>query len=165
MKSAPAAAVIGATLIVAALSAQTPATPPPNPSFEVASVKANKSGTSMVSIRTPPNGTFTVTNLPLFALIGMAYQLQNFRILDAPEWTKSERFDIVAKAEAGSGALQAPPPLTVGAPSPVYLMLRSLLAERFKLGVHTETRNLPIYALNVGSRRQAARAPAERLTT
>jgi uncharacterized protein (TIGR03435 family) len=52
-----------------------------------------------------------------------------------PKWLTSDRFDIVAKAEDGA------------APSPLLSMIQSLLADRFKLAVHHETRELPIYAL------------------
>ena len=111
------------------------------PSFEVASVKPNKSGDMRVMFGMQPGGRFTATNAPLVALIRQAYQLQNFQLVGAPDWINNERFDIVAKAE---GDVAPTPPGAVG---PMQLMMRNLLAERFKLVTHRETREMPIYAL------------------
>jgi bla regulator protein blaR1 len=104
------------------------------PSFEVASVKPNKSGEPRVLLHALP-GRFTATNAPLRMLIREAYALQSFQLLGGPDWLDSDRFDIAAKAE--------------GNPTPELerLMLRALLAERFKLSVHSETRELPLYAM------------------
>ena len=132
-----AAAGLGA---VVQLQAQTQAQAS-GPSFEVASVKPNKSGDMRVMFGMQPGGRFTATNAPLVALIRQAYQLQNFQLVGAPDWINNERFDIVAKAE---GDVPPAPPGTVG---PMQLMMRNLLAERFKLVTHRETREMPIYAL------------------
>jgi uncharacterized protein (TIGR03435 family) len=141
-------------LAAVTLSAQAPPGPPPPPptvpamfneaptpswdaphlSFEVASVKANKSGAMTMSIRTLPT-SFNSTNLPLRTVIMQAYRLSAYQLVGAPGWLDSERFDIVAKAPEGSRPEQA------------MLMLRGLLAERFKLKVHGETRDTQIYAL------------------
>jgi uncharacterized protein (TIGR03435 family) len=121
--------------------AQAPATGTGEPSFEVASVKPNKSGDNRVMLGIQPGGRFTATNLPLAMLIRFAYQIQPFQLVGAPDWATSERFDIVAKAE---GELTPAPLGTVG---PVQLMMRTLLKERFKLEMHPDKRELPIYAL------------------
>ena len=128
------------------LGAQPQTAPPSGPKFEVASVKINKSGENNVRIGLQPGGRFTATNVPLRALIRFAYQLQDFQIVGGPDWVASDRlasdrFDILAKAE---GEAPPTPPGTVG---PIQLMLRSLLEERFKVAVHQEKRELPIYAL------------------
>src|SRR5262249_50487290 len=73
-----------------------------------------------------------------------AYQLQPFQIVAAPDWIASERFDIVAKAE---GELPMTPPGS--GPAPEMLMLRTLLADRFKLRVHDEKREMSMYALGL----------------
>src|SRR5512134_2391782 len=78
---------------------QAQAQPPAGPSFEVASVKPNKSGDMRVMFGMQPGGRFTATNAPLAALIRQAYQLQSFQLVGAPDWINDERFDIVAKAE------------------------------------------------------------------
>jgi uncharacterized protein (TIGR03435 family) len=107
------------------------------PAFEVASVKANKSGDLRALAPPPqPGGRYAVTNVPLDVLIALAYQpLQRYEIAGVPDWARSARFDIDAKAEGNP------------APAQTWLMLQSLLAERFKLAVHREVRQLPVYAL------------------
>jgi uncharacterized protein (TIGR03435 family) len=113
--------------------------------FEVASVKPNASGDGKVMIQAQPNGRFTATNVTLRILIRNAYQLQEAQVVGGPSWLDEDRFDIVAKADGEPGdpfrAEQR------GQPSRGQLMLRSLLAERFKLETHTEAREMPIYAL------------------
>jgi uncharacterized protein (TIGR03435 family) len=72
-------------------------------------------------------------------LIGQAYQVQSYRLVGGPRWLSAEGFDINAKADTElfpSSGLR-----------PLEGALRTLLADRFKLVVHTETRQLPIYAL------------------
>ena len=76
-----------------------------------------------------------VRNNTLRNIVRNTYGLQNFQIVGGPDWFDSDRFDIVAKA-----ADDAPP-------ERMLLMVRTLLADRFKLAVHTETREIPIYAL------------------
>ena len=118
------------------VSAQTPAATEANPAFEVASVKPNKSGDGRVMIGMPPTGRFTATNVALRMLLTQAYEVQAFQIVGGPSWLGSDRFDIVAKAPEGAVA-----------PEQLRPMLRALLADRFKLTVHRETREMPIYAL------------------
>lgn len=139
------------------LRAQAPATQTPgseSPVFEVASVKRNQSNEPFVRIGGGGPGTFSATNVPLRLLIRNAYQLQDFQIVGGPDWMTSDRFDITAKAAGavpgtiGPGVVGfGPPGAGGGGPNPVQLMLRGLLAERFKLKVHSETRELPVYAL------------------
>ncbi len=118
--------------------AQSPASD--GPSFEVASVKQNKSGDGFMRLGGPP-GRFNATNVPFRQLITFAYQIQPFQLEGGPGWVSSDRFDIVAKTDASL----APP--TPGVPGPLQLMMRTLLADRFKLVVHNETKEQSIYAL------------------
>ena len=87
-----------------------------------------------------------MTNATLREVLRVAYHLQDFQITGGPRWIASERFDIAAKAEGELPPLPAVWP-TDGPPAPVFLMVRSLLADRFKLIVHSETRETPVYAL------------------
>jgi uncharacterized protein (TIGR03435 family) len=112
------------------------------PQFEVASVKRNASGEAKVSIHTQPGGRFVATNVPVRFLVQYAYGLQPSQMAGGPDWLNNDRFDIVATAGADDGKVTEP-----GSPGRMQLMVRALLAERFKLGVHTETRDLPIFAL------------------
>jgi uncharacterized protein (TIGR03435 family) len=108
------------------------------PAFEVASVKPNKSGDGRVQVGFQPGGRYTATGITVRMLINQAYQIQPFQLVGAPDWLSSDRFDIIAKAEGD---------VVPGPNGPLPQMLRSLLADRFRLVVHTETRELPIYAL------------------
>jgi uncharacterized protein (TIGR03435 family) len=128
------------------LRAQSPAANSGTPAFEVASVRPNKSSEAR-GIRLQPGGRFTAVGIPLRDLIRIAYGLQTLllpgQIVGGPDWLGSDRFDIVAKAEQDFG----PPPPEGGPPNELLAMLRTLLEDRFKVKVHTETRELPIYAL------------------
>src|SRR5262245_61992467 len=106
--------------------ATTPPWDAPHESYEVASVKANKTGAVMMSIRTLPT-TFGVTNMALRSIIMVAYRVASYQLLSAPGWIDTERFDITAKPPEGARPEQS------------MLMLRGLLAQRFKLKVHAET--------------------------
>jgi len=79
--------------------------------------------------------------MPLRDLIRFVYQVQDFQLEGVPGWAAGERYDIVAKA-AGD-----PPPVPPGTPDPMITMLRTLIEDRFKLAVHRETKELPIFAL------------------
>ena len=120
-----------------------------DPQFEVASIKVNKSGDGRVMIGVQPGGRFTATNVTLRMLIRNAYQLQDFQITGGPSWLAEDHFDIVAKAESGDGVGDPFRAEQSGQPSRGQLMIRSLLAERFKLVVRNETKEMPIYALIV----------------
>jgi uncharacterized protein (TIGR03435 family) len=131
-------------LCATVVAAQAPPAVPSTPAFEVASVKPNTSGTLGVRIDLPASDRFTATNVPLRDLIVFAYDVQGLRLVGGPDWIRSERFDIVAKAEQPFPAWSP-----TGPPMPLLLMMRTLLAERFGLVVHQETRELPAYALVV----------------
>ena len=136
-----AVAAIASVLTLAAM-AQAPATSEPQPSFEVASVRPNTSGDNRTSSQTLPGGRYTGINIPVRSLIINSYNLQPQQLIGAPDWISSERFDIVAKAER-----EFEPPESRDTPSQLQLMLQSLLAERFKLKVHREPREMDVYAL------------------
>ena len=131
---------------------------PPRQSFEVASVKPNKSGETTSFLQPRPGGNFAVGNMTLRGLIMFAYGIQGFQLVGGPDWVATERFDITAKAAADV------PPTPLGQTSPEALMLRSLLEDRFRLSVHRETRDLPIYAL-VLARADGRLGPRLRQTT
>jgi uncharacterized protein (TIGR03435 family) len=105
------------------------------PSFEVASVKPNRSDIATVPESfAATTSSFVATNMSLRNLITIAYRIQWTRIADAPSWV-SDRFDIAAKIPSDAS------------PSQVGAMLQALLAERFSWKAHLETRDQPIYAL------------------
>jgi uncharacterized protein (TIGR03435 family) len=103
--------------------------------FEVTSVLANKTGEMRVMMRVQPGGAWEATNVTLDSMIRLAYRIQESQLVGGPAWIYSDRFDIVAKSPQG-------------APGPEFgLRMQSLLAERFNLKLHRETRELPVYAL------------------
>jgi uncharacterized protein (TIGR03435 family) len=112
----------------AALSAQAD-----RPTFEVASIKRNTSGSEGGGFNANA-GFLRITNNPLRNVIRTAWQLQGFQIVGGPGWIDTERWDIVARADGNPGPR-------------MMVMVQSLLADRFKLVAHTETREMPIYAL------------------
>jgi bla regulator protein blaR1 len=162
--AARAAIVVSATaLSVSRPHAQAPPAQAPDPNaaltYEAASVKPNKSGVQGSSIRRFPGGRLQATNMPLRALITFAYQLQPFQLVEDPAWIRSDTFDIVAKMEGD------PPPVMPGTgPDPHMVAMRTLLAERFKLAVHRETRRMDIYEL-VLARADGKLGPALKPTT
>jgi bla regulator protein blaR1 len=116
------------------------------PQFEVATIKPNKSGDGRVMMQVQPGGRFNATNVTLRQLIRNAYQLQDFQIVGGPNWQNDDHYDVVAKAE-GDGLGDPFQAERRGEPSRGQLMLRSLLAERFKFVAHNEDREMSIYAL------------------
>src|SRR4030095_9636996 len=110
-------------------------TPPKAPAFEVASIKENVSASDNASVRAQPGGRVSVSNNSLRNIIRNAYNVQNYQIIGGPDWINTVRWDITAKASDDA----TPPQL--------LLMVRTLLAERFKLVIRHESRELPVYAL------------------
>jgi uncharacterized protein (TIGR03435 family) len=106
------------------------------PAFEVATVKPSGPASAPISIQRLPGGRLVTSNTSLPMLIRWAYQLDEGRLLNVPNGLESTRFDVVA---------QAPEEELVG--GRLQLMMRALLAERFKLVVHRETRELVAYVL------------------
>jgi uncharacterized protein (TIGR03435 family) len=107
--------------------------------FDAASVKPAKAGVRGYSIRPLP-GRLSASNTTLGMLVAEAYHVYDFQISGGPKWLNADRYDIEAKAEGDTK------------PSAAELrgMLQKLLADRFSLVVHRETRDLPVYALEVG---------------
>lgn len=124
--------------VVRVLIAQAPADQTQAPQqFEVASIKPNKSGDGRVMLGFQPGGRFVATNIALRMLITQAYRIQPFQLINAPDWAASERYDINAKGDV------APEQMRDAMPQ----LMQSLLADRFGLVAHRETREMPIYAL------------------
>ena len=123
-----------ASCLVVAVNGQTRPAPA---AFEAASIRENVSGGDNASVRAQPGGRVTVSNNSLRNIIRNAYNVQNYQIVGGPEWINTVRWDISAKAPD-----DAPPPQ-------LLLTLRTLLADRFKLAIRNETREMPIYALTL----------------
>ena len=144
---------LGATLVVltivmmevAAIAEQSSASDPANVKFETVSITQNTSGTTEKgATRFQPKGGLTATNVTLVELIKFAYQRHPFDQRDVsggPAWATSERFDLLARV-SGEHVLDSD-----GVPRQTLALLKALLSERFKLKVHEEDRDRPVYAL------------------
>jgi uncharacterized protein (TIGR03435 family) len=129
--------VLAIVLATTSVRAQTPDQKPLT--FEVASIKANVSGDFRRQMGPAPGGRFTATNVPLRDLAAYAFGVPldslGFRVIGGPSWIDTDRFDVVASVNG------------TWTPQQMRDMIRSLLADRFKLAAHNETRELPIYVL------------------
>jgi uncharacterized protein (TIGR03435 family) len=110
--------------------------------FEVASAKPSDPNARGSTINFP-NGKFTATNTPARNLITIAYDVQPFQIEGAPNWVADQRFDVLAKMPDG---------VVKGEHDPNRLpvmraALQALLADRFRLTIHRETKVMPAYVL------------------
>jgi uncharacterized protein (TIGR03435 family) len=124
-----------AVLLGGSLLAQTPQPSPADQklSFEVASIKPNKTGPGNWS--TGAGGRETIIGRPVRALISQAFGLQDYELIGGPSWMDTDLFDVIAQ---GSNAAK---------PDDFLLMMRALLEERFALKSHREVRQGPIYRL------------------
>jgi bla regulator protein blaR1 len=107
----------------------------PLPQFEVASVKPAAPDQRGMFIRPGANGGININNMPVKEMITLAWRIQPYQITGGPSWIESARFDIEATGNHKLNRDEMP------------LMIQSLLADRFQLKVHHETKELPIYAL------------------
>jgi uncharacterized protein (TIGR03435 family) len=123
---------IAAAMLLAVTALAVWGQPAPRPKFEVASVKPSQESRFM-TVRPLP-GRLTA-NAPVRLLMQNAYEVQAFQILDGPAWINSEYYDIDAKTDGNVSRAQT------------FLMLQSLLEDRFGLKIHRETRDLPVYSL------------------
>src|SRR5712692_169786 len=118
--------------------AQAPAAAPTSLKFEVASLKPSQPGGRGGGIRPAPGGErYVATNVPLKLLIWVAYRIKADQVVGGPGWIETDLYDMNAKAERPSSIEE------------LHIMLQDLLADRFKLRFHHETRELPVYALMV----------------
>jgi uncharacterized protein (TIGR03435 family) len=122
--------------VISVASSQTAT--PDRLTFEVASVKPAKSASGRFTMNGGPGtgdpGRITYTNIMLRRILLSAYEVRNYQI-SGPDWLDSLRFDITAKIPDGATKEQ------------FQSMLRNLLATRFKMTIHRESKELPIYAL------------------
>jgi uncharacterized protein (TIGR03435 family) len=121
------------------------------PAFQVASIKPNGSNWSdptehPMGVGYRPGGRLTATNASLKLLVRFAYAahesshwlpLPASQVVGGPSWTNNPGYDIEAKPDGPTD------------PKRAWLMLQTLLADRFKLALHRETRELPVYNLTV----------------
>ena len=131
-----------------------------HPAFEVASIKRGASAAGPVdpvSVSYKPGGRMIAMNAPLRLLIQFAYAvhdsphsqpLRAAQVMGGPAWIDSEGYNIEAKPEANTDQKHA------------WFMLQTLLADRFRLTLHRETRDLPVYDLT--ARNSGIKLPASK---
>ena len=132
MRNALARFVAMVALLAPALGAQSKPAGEANLTFDVVSVKPNKTGASRASIG-GSGERWRMVNVSAAGLILTAYPGRTNELLGAPAWVTSERFDVEARA------------MFEPTPDQERMMLRALLVDRFKFGAHMETPERPIY--------------------
>jgi uncharacterized protein (TIGR03435 family) len=141
--------LIGVLLLSAVTFAQAP------PAFEVASIRPSSEQLTQVSAGLRVAGSqVRVTGMSLKDYIGMAYGVKPQQIV-GPDWLGQARFDLAATIPADGSSAQ------------LEVMLQSLLADRFKMTVHREQKEFPVYALGVargGAKLQPSAASPEPVT-
>ncbi|HXA65820.1 MAG TPA: TIGR03435 family protein [Bryobacteraceae bacterium] len=124
--------------------------------FEVASIKPSATDDRRVMIQIQPGGGLRTSGSTLKMLLTMAYDVREFQISGGPGWINTDRYDILAKAERSAGTENLPGDprtmtdeqrKTVG--DQMRERLRALLADRFQLTLHRETKEESVYALVV----------------
>jgi uncharacterized protein (TIGR03435 family) len=138
----------GALFLAAALAAQRP-TAPAAPKFDVVSIRATPPNAAPIMREvdfTPvlPGGQYIDSRTALILMISFAYSLKNpsMQLVGLPDWAKHQSYAVAAKPAQGFPAL--PPAENY---EQVRLMMRAMLADRFHLQVHAETRQEPIFHL------------------
>src|ERR1035438_9313242 len=135
--------IVGSSLFVLASCAAMAQARPTPLAFDVASVKPSAPGPDGFVRRvlaggpgsTDP-GTLTYQNVTLKMLVTLAYNLKDYQV-EGPDWINGVGYDVTAKMPEGTNGVE------------MRQMLQTLLAERFKVTSHRETKQLPIYALTV----------------
>jgi uncharacterized protein (TIGR03435 family) len=106
------------------------------PSFEVASIKRSKAEFGSY-LRYLPGGRLSAMSW-IKQLVQLAYDVRDYQVAGGPGWLTTDRYEIEAKARDAKGG-----------PAEMKLMLQSLLADRFRLKFHRESKEFPVYGLVV----------------
>jgi bla regulator protein blaR1 len=126
----------------------------PLPSFEVATIKPSADGKAVLSINTPTE--LRTMDVTARNLIEHAYHIPwtpglNERVVGGPDWMDSVHYDVEARIDQ-SLVVRFASMSNEQRKEQTSLMMQSLLADRFKLRVHFESRELPVYALAVAKK-------------
>ncbi len=115
--------------------------------FEVASIKPNRSGARNSGFRRAGPGELNATNVTLKMLVAFAYDVRDYQIAGGPNWLDSERYDILAKPDLSTG----PGPTAEAARRELLrARVQTLLADRFQLKLQHTTKELPMFQLVIG---------------
>jgi uncharacterized protein (TIGR03435 family) len=130
------------------LAAHSQQPPIPRPEFEVVSVKPGDPASMGSSWGAPP-GRVVMRNVTLRFLVTDTYRLNDYQLDGGPKWLDSAKFNVDAKLPDGAPQSQVP------------LMMQAMLADRFKLQVHRETKTRPEYELVVAKGGPKLQAPRD----
>jgi uncharacterized protein (TIGR03435 family) len=112
-------------------------TSPARTTFDVAAIKPGQPG-GIYTIKPLPGGNgYTAQNAPVKLMISLMYKVPMRQIVGGPDWIDTDAFDVEARAD-GSYSIDD-----------LHIMFQNLLADRFHLKFHKETREGPVYALRV----------------
>jgi uncharacterized protein (TIGR03435 family) len=123
--------VVAALLIAVASSGQAQSS---RPQFAAVSIKPNRSDNQGINNRFGPE-VFNYTNVTLRLFVEIMYSLKDYQLFGGPAWMNTEKWDIVARTDGPTDWQRK------------YEMAKTLLAERFQLQFHWETREMPLYLL------------------
>jgi uncharacterized protein (TIGR03435 family) len=107
------------------------------PQFEVASIKPSAPGSRGPTFYNPTRERFAIDSITTKALIAYAYDVREFQVSVGPSWVASEEYNIVAKPQGEASNER------------ILAMAKNLLAERFNLTLHHESKEMPVLALTV----------------
>jgi uncharacterized protein (TIGR03435 family) len=131
---------IGRTSLIVLTSVGISFGQPATLAFEVAAIRPTTHSQDRGANFSFSGSHFTFTNGELWMLIAFAYNIRGSQLVGGPSWVRSEKYDVTAKADGDGNRSE----------DEVRAMLRPLMADRFKLAVHRENRDLSVYALTVG---------------
>src|SRR3569623_2150317 len=120
--------------------------------FDAASIKLNTTSSGGITMRTQ-HGRLTVENASLFQIIQQAFLVKEFQLRGGPAWIMTERYNIDAKMEKDNIS-----------DDDLWFSLQPLLANRFHLKFHRETKTMPVFSLVLakdGAKFQAHKESAE----
>jgi uncharacterized protein (TIGR03435 family) len=127
--------------------------PPAPTEFDVAEIKPSDPNSKARGFQIQRGGRVNIAGISLKNMIENAWNLTDDMLIGAPKWLDDDRFTIVAKAPSGAGEVDI---------ENVFLMLRALLKDRFKLEVHLEDRPINAYTLLAGKPKMQKADPASR---
>ena len=117
------------------LPGQSTGTPP---AFELADVHASAPGAAE-SGGFMPGGRFELRGTTMLDLITIAYGVEPEMVIGGPSWLNTDKFNVIAKSPSASASVET-----------LQAMLKTLLADRFKLVARQDTKEMPVYVLTVG---------------
>ncbi len=112
----------------------------------MASVKPSSPDAQGQSYTFTPGGGLNIRNGTLKGIVEMAYEVRDFQISGGPGWIESDRYNIDAKSTYGD----QPAAMSLERIKEIRVKLQALIADRFHLQVHRDTKELPIFTLGLG---------------